>query len=176
MQGPRCKLRLGIDPSLVPPPPAAAPVPQRPGALHNSPVQEGQPLGPQHVPLAQAPAGTVAIQPFSPRAPEPPPPAVMHAPVQAQPASVVVQPDDEPQTAPAPAGNPFAPPPGTAPVAAPKPAPARRKPVTPVAAPAAAPAPVAAPAAPEPAPANAGQLDSEISDILSGLGDFMGGK
>jgi hypothetical protein len=156
-----------IDPSRVPPPPPAAPAPQMPQQLLNQP---------DGTPLAQAAPGTVAIQPFQPSAPPPPPPTVMHAPVQAQPAAVVVQPDDPPVAAPvaAPAGNPFAPPAVTAAApAAPAKAPAqRRKPVTPVAPPAA----VAAPSpAPEPVPATAGQLDSEISDILSGLGDFMGG-
>jgi len=156
-----------IDPSTVPPPPPAAPAPQRPQAMLNQP---------DGTPLAQAAPGTVAIQPFSPSAPPPPPPAVMHAPVQAQPAAVVVQPDDEPQAAPpAPAGNPFAPPPAAAaaPATPAKPPAQRRKPVAPVAPPA---APVAAPPAAEPAPATPGQLEGEIENILSGLGDFMGGK
>lgn len=155
-----------IDPSRVPPPPPAAPAPQMPQQLLNQP---------DGTPLAQAAPGTVAIQPFQPSAPPPPPPTVMHAPVQAQPAAVVVQPDDPPAPPPAPAGNPFAPlPTAAAAPAAPAKAPAtRRKPVTPIAPPAAAPAPAPAP---EPVPATAGQLDGEIADILSGLGDFMGGK
>jgi hypothetical protein len=159
-----------IDPATVPPvnPAAAQPAPQRPGGIINQPVTEGQPLIPgQHVPLTHAPPGAVAVQPFNPGQPAPPPPAQMHTPVQnVQPQQLILQPE---QPAPAPAAasaNPFAAPSGVQQAA--KPATPRRAPVQPVAAPTAA--------APEPAPASAGQLDDEISNILGGLSDFMGGK
>lgn len=146
------------DLSQVPPvnPMAAQPVPQRPASIINQPASLADIQAAQQAAAQGQPAPNVA--------------AFMPPPVQASITTLRVAPDQPAEPAPAPAAapaaNPFAAPPG---VQAAKPAPApRRAPVQPVAAPTAAPT--------EPAPANAGQLDAEISDILGGLSDFMGGN
>lgn len=137
--------------------PQARPVPQQ------APVMNATPQNP-------APVGAVAITPFTPNA-VPPVPTQFTAPVQAQPRTLVLAPEQEEavlaEQPPAATANPFAAPPGVqqaaAPVAAPK---TRRAPVQPVTAP--------TPAAEQVPPAS--QMDQEVENLLAGLGEFMGGK
>ena len=150
---------VGQPQTFAPPPAAAAPQAPQFVAAPNA-----QPTTFVTANIAPPPPGMhgAVVQAFAPNV-APPPMAAFTTPPPAQPAPAPVQQ--------APAPNPFAAAAADlqAPVA-PAPAKARRKPATPVELPAAAPAIVETAQAPP-----QGQLDADITSILSGLSAFTGG-
>jgi hypothetical protein len=144
-----------VDPSRVPPPPPSQPVPQRPAQMINQAASLADLQAVQQAAAAGQPA-PASVAAFVP------------PPVQSVITQLPLEPEAPATPAPAPAAapNPFAAPPGVQQAAKPAPAP-RRAPVQPITPPTVV--------VEEPAPANGGQLDDEISNILGGLSDFMGG-